>query len=157
MYLKLILSKNIFRVFGDKFSIIGSPIVKSIRFRRIISKSSVFYRISSISINLTPKTRKIFFEKISFKIKFANFDFWFSPKQKYGSRGQGKIAQSVFIAILRFLIGFLLFLLTKIVGTLYPPIPGSEIDSLSLSWTHLLQGCCCLRRRRSGSGERGTF
>ena len=44
-----------------------------------------------IILKLSPKTRKIFFHKVSFKIKFANFDLWFSPKQKYGSKGPGKM------------------------------------------------------------------
>ena len=45
-----------------------------------------------IILNLSPKTRKIFFQKVVFKIKFEAIDLWFSPKQKYGSRGQAKIA-----------------------------------------------------------------
>ena len=95
--LKLILRKNIFRVLSDNFSIIGSPIVKFMRFHRIISKSSVFYRISSISMNLSPKTRKNIFQKVSFKIKFANFDLWFFPNEKYGSNAPAKNTKRVVI------------------------------------------------------------
>ena len=62
--LKLTLRKNIFRVLGDNFSIIGSPIVKSMPFYRIINRSCVFFWISSISMNLSPKTPKIFFRKL---------------------------------------------------------------------------------------------
>ena len=44
-----------------------------------------------IILNLSPKTRKIFFQKVAFEIHFQAIDFWFSPKRKYGSKGQGKI------------------------------------------------------------------
>ena len=114
---------------GDKFSITGSPIVKSMSFHRIISRSTVFYRISPISMNLTPKTRKHIFSKSLFVKKVGPIDLWFFPTQKYGSKGHGKIAQTGFIAVLRFLIEKLLFLLTKIPGTLYSPISGSETSN----------------------------
>ena len=51
--------KNIFRVLGDNFSIIGSPIVNLKRFHRDNSKSSFLYRNSR---NCRPKHEKIFFQ-----------------------------------------------------------------------------------------------
>ena len=44
-----------------------------------------------IILKLSPKTRKINFWKVSFKIKFANFDLWFFSTQKYGSTALEKI------------------------------------------------------------------
>ena len=78
-------------------------------------------------LNLPPKNAKIFLWRVTFKINFANFDLWFFPKQKYGSSAAAKNTKRVVIEWLRFLIRFLLFLLTKIIGTLYSPISGSEI------------------------------
>ena len=50
-----------------------------------------------IILKLSLKTRKIFFQKVSFKIKFTNFDLWFFPKQKYGSTALEKTIKSVVI------------------------------------------------------------
>ena len=67
-----------------------------------------------IILKLSPKTRKIFFQQVCFKINFANFDLWFFPKQKYGSKGAGINTKSVVIELLRFLIEKLLFLLSDV-------------------------------------------
>ena len=74
-------AKICFSVFGDKFSIIGSPIVKAMRFHRIVSRFSVFYRISPISMNLSPKTLKIFSKKS------------FQKKMPTSSRRRGRVAE----------------------------------------------------------------
>ena len=80
-----------------------------------------------IILKLSSKTRKINFQKISFKINFGDFDLWFYLKQKYGSNALEKNTKSVVIELLRFLIEKVLFLLSKIIGTLYSLISGSEI------------------------------
>ena len=50
-----------------------------------------------IILNLSPKTPKNIFSKSSFQKNIANFDVWFFPNEKYGSRGPAKIGQTGFI------------------------------------------------------------
>ena len=51
-----------------------------------------------IILKLSPKTQKNhFFWKVSFKIKFANFDLCFFSNEKYGSTALGKNTKSVVI------------------------------------------------------------
>ena len=83
-----------------------------------------------VILKLSPKTSKNIFWRVSFKINFSNFDLWFFPNEKYGSRGLTKNTKTIVIELLRFLIEKLLFLLSKIPGTLYSPISGSEIYEL---------------------------
>ena len=79
-----------------------------------------------VMLNLSPKTRKNIFSKSLFVKKVEPIDLWFFPKQNNGSKGLPKNTSGVVCALLRFLIEKLLFLLSKIVGTLYSPISGSE-------------------------------
>ena len=45
-----------------------------------------------VMLNLSPKTRKNKISKSLFVKKVEPIDLWFSPKQKYGSKGPAKIA-----------------------------------------------------------------
>ena len=62
-----------------------------------------------VMLNLSPKTRKNKFSKSLFQKKIGSNRPLIFPTQKYGSKGYGKIAQTGFIAVLRFLIEKLLF------------------------------------------------
>ena len=86
-------------------------------------KTHEFYYGTSYYTEFVAENAKIFSRKFISK-KVEPIDLWFFPKQKYGSKGPGENTKSVVIELLRFLIEKLLFLLSKIVGTLYSPIPG---------------------------------
>ena len=80
-----------------------------------------------IILKLSPKTRKNIFSESFFKKIFEYFYLGPFCSEKYGSRAPHKNTKTIVLELLRFLIQKLLFLLTKIVGTLYSPISGSEI------------------------------